>query len=131
MSSAISSSLEPSTRSACPDSVSAELEGLADLELDAGLDQLDGVAAVEGARHDLDQRVLVTDQLGDACRLRPSCRLRRPRRSTLLDTRGAQDIEPRAVAVIDLGAEVRGGADHVGVGVDDAKSCGRWQSAPG
>ena len=32
---------------------------------------------------------------------------------------GAQDVEPGAVAVVDLEAEVAGDADHLGVGVDD------------
>ena len=32
---------------------------------------------------------------------------------------GAQHVEPRAVAVVDLEAEARRGPDHLGVGVDD------------
>ena len=32
---------------------------------------------------------------------------------------GAEHVEPRAVAVVDLEAETRRGPDHLGVGVDD------------
>src|SRR6185437_3838713 len=84
---------------------------------DAGFYQLERMAAVEGPRHHLHQGKFRVDQLGD------------PGRFVffvdgddddvdLFDARSAQDVEPCAVAIIDLGAELRGGADHVGVGVD-------------
>ncbi len=93
-------------------------ERLAHLVVDAGLDEPQRVPAVERAHVQPRLRKLVLRQFDDAIgefRLvdadQDGIGLARARR--------AQDVEPGAVAVVDLEAEVAGRADHVDVGVDD------------
>jgi hypothetical protein len=76
------------------------------------------MAPVEGAGHDLGGRKLVLDQLDDAV---GRFRLVHADQDQLglLGARGAQRVQPGAVAVIDLEAELRGGLDHLDVVLDD------------
>ena len=118
MTSATSSWSTPSFSSVAPPKTQRGFERLADLEVDAGLDQPDRGAAVEGARQHRHQRELGLHQLGDA-----------DGGSRLVDADqhgaraagagGMQDVEPRAVAVIDLEAEIGGRLDHLDIVVDD------------
>ena len=105
-------------------------EGLADLHVDAGFDQLERVPAVVGAHQQLRLRELRLGERHDAVGgvALVDADQDRPR---LAGARGPQHIEPAAVAVIDLEAELAGDADHLGVDVDDRDVDARAPAATG
>ena len=92
-------------------------EGLAQLVVDVLGEQLQRVAAVVGAREDLRAGEFRLHQIDDAVGrvLVVDADRDQPR---LLEAGGAQHVEPRAVAVIDLEAEAAGDLDHVGIEID-------------
>ena len=93
-------------------------EGLADLVVDAGADEAERMAAVEGADEELGERELGLDDLDDAVGLLRLVDADEDRLGAA-GAGGAQHVEPGAVAIVDLEAEAGGGPDHVGVGIDD------------
>ena len=93
-------------------------ERLAHLVVDAGLDQAQRVPAVERAYIQPGLGKLVLGQLDDAIR---QCRLVDADQDRVGPARArrAQHVQARAIPVVDLEAEIAGGADHVDVRVDD------------
>src|SRR5690606_37266087 len=93
-------------------------ERLADLVVDAHIHEPDCRAAVKGARQYRNEREFFLHVLGYA---HGGFRLvdTDEHRTGAACTSGMQNIEPRAVAVVDLEAEIGGGLDHFDVIVDD------------
>ena len=93
------------------------LEGLADFVIDATSEQAQRVATVERAHEQRRRREFGANQIDDAVggRLRVDAHRNQAR---LVGAGGAQDVEPRAVAVINLEAEPAGILDHLGIGID-------------